>query len=300
MRTWVTDTEARQHGLSLSRLFSSQVVRELATVGHSALAKRVLSDAGVEGSLDARMTLAECYEGLYSALFKNYRNEYLYKNTVARRVLLGRHSLKTATMLTELRAADCKADCVVLNGTSTVYEIKSEFDSTARLQRQIAAYRRVFDRVNVVTSARQIDSVRRVVDENIGLVVLNERHYLTTIREAVSGKRQVTPADVFDSLRQSEYSEIIENRCGYLPDVSNGRLYAACRQLFMTLSPEDAHDAMVGALKTRGRAKSLREFIESVPPSLKAASLACSLKASLQRDFIDLLHSRAQRCLLTA
>ncbi|MEI9986083.1 MAG: sce7726 family protein [Aliidongia sp.] len=53
--------------------------------------------------------------------------------SVTQKILMGKHSLRTASMLNEFRAGSCKADLVILNGTATVYEIKSERDSLTRL-----------------------------------------------------------------------------------------------------------------------------------------------------------------------
>lgn len=52
-----------------------------------------------------------------------------------------------------------KADSVVLNGTSTVYEIKTEFDNLSRLPQQLTDYSKVFDHINVVTHERGVAAV---------------------------------------------------------------------------------------------------------------------------------------------
>jgi len=231
-------------------------------------------------------------------LFRNYRSEYIYKNLIALRVLLGRHSLNTATMLMEFRVGNCKADCVIINGTSNVYEIKSEFDSMARIQRQLTAYRKVFDRVHVITTSDQVDAMALEVDESVGLLVLNDRQYVTTVREPLSLKARVDPGAIFDTLRQPEYVVAIRERFGSVPAVPNTRIYQVCRELFMELSPTEAHDAMIQALKLRGCSMSLRRFVEAVPSSLKAASLTCTLTEQQQDSFTRLLQSDAHVCLL--
>ena len=94
------------------------------------------------------------YDTIFKRLLREYRYEYIYKNAVAKKILLGKHNLNTAFMLTEFRADDCKADTVILNGTSYVYEIKTEMDSFDRLDRQISAYRKVFDYITVISSEK--------------------------------------------------------------------------------------------------------------------------------------------------
>lgn len=298
MHSWIPDAAVRQHGAALSRLFSSRVIRDLASSGRSDLAAQVLEETGVAQSLTSSCSLADCFDSLYSMLFRNYRSEYIYKNLIALRVLLGRHSLNTATMLMEFRAGDCKADCVIINGTSNVYEIKSEFDSMARIQRQLMAYRTVFDRVHVITTSNQVNAMAMEIDESVGLLVLNDRQHVTTVREPLSLKARVDPGVIFDSLRQHEYIAAIRERFGSVPEVPNTRSYQVCRDLFKQLSPTEAHDVMVHALKRRDSSLSFRRFVEAVPSSLKAASLACPLTERQQESFTRLLHSDAHGSLL--
>jgi hypothetical protein len=231
-------------------------------------------------------------------LFRNYRNEYIYKNAIARKILLGVHSLNTASMLTELRAGVCKADAVVLNGTSTVYEIKSAYDSMDRLTRQIAAYQQVFDHINVITAESQLDKVAGVVSDEIGLMVLTDRYTISTVRESSSFKRSVRPEVIFDSLRRNEYEQIVKEHFGEVPQVSNARMYQACREFFSVLDPIIAHDSMVVMLKKRDNSKRLRDFVLSVPESLTATSLSCKLGVAGQARFSLLLNTPIGGCMV--
>lgn len=300
MNTWVTDQMAAKHGAALVRLFSGGVIRDLATTGHSALASRVLRESGADQMLDPSLTLGDGFDSLFGSLFRKHRSEYTYKNAIANRILLGTHSLNSSFMVTEFRALDCKADCVIVNGTSHVYEIKSEFDSMARLRGQIAAYRTIFDHIHVITSETQLDAVTESVDEDVGLMVLNNRQSISTVREADSLRPWTKPSAIFDSLRKSEYIQIIEKQFGEVPNVPNTKIYQACRRLFCDLSPETAHDEMVRILKERGNSNSLRSFVLSVPYSLKAASLACDLSPHDRALFTGLLQTNARSVLLAA
>jgi len=252
----------------------------------------------VHDKLDPAMQLSDFFDCLYMELFRSYRNEYVYKNVIASKLLLGRHSLNTSFMLAEFRVANCKADMVLLNGTSNAYEIKSEFDSIDRLERQVQAYRMIFDRIHVITSERQIEKVITAVNEDIGVMVLTNRNTLRTIRSGDSLKSRIEPSVVFDSLRRNEYIRILIKRFGSIPDVPNTRIYEACKKVFCRLSPEAAHDEMVNILKTRGRSRSLSEFVTGVPVSLKAVSLSCKLSRKEQASFLNLLDMNIGSCLL--
>ena len=260
------------------------------------MASSILKEAAFPNILDPITPLRDFFDQVYALLFRTYRNEYIYKNAIAQKILLGVHSLTTTCMLTEFRAGECKADTVLLNGTSTVYEIKSAYDSMERLTRQIAAYRQVFDKINVITSDSQAEKISGVVAEDIGLMVLTDRNTIRTVCTPTSLKKSVLPSVIFDSMRRNEYEQIIESHFGDVPNVSNGHMYQACRELFRTLSPEVAHDAMVAVLKKRGNSRSLHEFVAAVPGSLKALSLSCRLGGAEQARFAEVLNTGVGDC----
>lgn len=281
----------------LTRLFSSAVVKELAVKGHSQTAGDILRETGFYSDFKSTICLRDFFDKAYKILFRSYRNEYVYKNAIAQKLLMGVHSLNTTSMLTEFRTGSCKADVVLLNGTGAVYEIKSAYDSLERLNRQIEAYRKVFDNINVITSYSQLGKVKETVGEEIGLMILTDRGTIQTIQKPISLKERVQPSVIFDSLRRNEYEWIIRKHFGNIPKVPNARIYQECRGLFCSLTPVVAHDEMVTALKKRGNSKRLHEFVNGVPDSLKAASLSCKLAAEQQTHFLKLLGTKIGSCL---
>ena len=255
---------------SLGRAFSPLVLESIIESGYSKYLDEVLTNSGIIGQIDLDMTVGEFLEWLYDNMSSHYRNEYIYKNAIANKILLGRYSLNTSYMLTEFRVGNCRADVVVLNGTSYVYEIKSEYDSLDRIRGQVNSYIKMFDFVNVITSCSQIDKVRVELPAEIGLQELTSKYTIKTFREAASLKNRVKPEVIFDSLRKSEYLKIIKKEFGFVPDVPNTRIYGECRELFCRLAPEVAHDEMVRVLKVRGNKKILKDIIFDIPQSLRA------------------------------
>jgi hypothetical protein len=147
---------------ALSRLFSSSVIHEMAMKGRSALFARLLRELdGVVRPL-SRALVRDVFESAFEMLRHGGRRaEYIYKAALTHRVLMGRHSLRMACMLSEFRTGECKADIAILNRTTTVYEIKSEWDSLTRLKRQIENYRKVFATVFVIAGERHVTAVLR-------------------------------------------------------------------------------------------------------------------------------------------
>jgi len=278
-----------------ARFFSSGVLRELAHTGRSAIAARLARQYHLFDQFGPDTAVGEFYDIIFKLLVSEYRHEYVYKNAIAEKILLGRHSLNTAFMLTEFRADDCKADAVVLNGTSYVYEIKSEMDSFERLDRQLAAYHKTFDFITVITTQRLYRSVEERVPLKVGIRVLADGEYQfrkNPYREAVSNRCNVDPLVIFDSLQRREYLKILKEVLGVsLTHLPNTQIYREAKKYFEKLSPETAHGAMVEVLKHRRDTMRVADFVADVPNSLKAASLSIRLTKEERTRFVDLLYT---------
>lgn len=251
----------------------------------------ILVNSGFIKFLGSDFKLLDIFNAVYKYLSKTYRSEYIYKNAIANKILLGRHSLNTSFMLTEFRVGNCKADVAIFNGTSNVYEIKTELDSLERLENQIAEYQQFFDKVHIITAPSQTNKISKSVESSIGILELTPRNTIKTLQQAKSGKKRVSPETIFDSLRKSEYLSIIEKHYGSIPEMPNTQIYKECKTIFRKISPELAHDSMVPLLKQRGNSYGLKNFIESVPYSLKAIALNSCLKEKDANSFIDILNS---------
>jgi len=279
----------------LAKIFSNKVIADLVKYGDSGYFNEILKNSGFMNYLGDDPKFLDVFGEVYKYLSKSYRNEYIYKNAIANKILLGRHSLNTSFMITEFRVENCKADTVILNGTSNVYEIKSELDSLDRLENQICAYQKLFDMVHVISATDQIKKIKQSLPQNVGLMELTPRNTIRTIREAKSGKKTVSPEVIFNSLRKSEYLSIIKKQFGSVPQVPNTEIYKKCKKLFTQLSPEIAHDFMVDHLKRRGNSKTLKDFIKSVPYPLKAFALNSRLKLKEEKNLIEILNTRYER-----
>ena len=265
---------------AISRVFSSAVVRELASLGRSPLLARLARQSGLIGRLERRARVRDFFEVAFDILRRrDNRHEYIYKSVLAQRILLGTHSLRTASMLTEFRAGNCKADVVILNGTSVVYEIKSERDNLDRLRCQLAAYLTVFDRINVITGRNHLAALRASVPEQVGILALSSDLRVSTIRPATSNMKHIQPKVLFESLRSNEARKILE-RCGHVVEPSpNTRARSLLKEEFDRLAPEQVHQAFVEVLKITRRSPSLEEAVHSVPVSLQAMAVTIPLDA---------------------
>lgn len=272
------------------KLFSASVFNEFAKSGKSQLFAREIGNLHNTTQEPSNVRVADIFESAFNILKQpKNRNEYIYKSAITQKVLLGVHSLKTASMLNEFRVGKCIADVVVLNGTGTVYEIKSERDSLARLQEQVLGYRDVFASVCIIAGENHIGSILDTIPEDVGVIKLSRRHQLTTIRHAQNIPARTKSDAIYDAIRMQE-ARIILTRCGYeIPDLPNTQMYIALKRLFTQLPSEVAHREMVRTLKATRNQSALNTFIKNLPNSLKTIGLTTPMNKIEQHRFLTAL-----------
>lgn len=255
-----------------ARLFSSAVLHEMACKGRSPLFTRLAVESSLAYDRPKSDRVRSVFDTALAVLQEYHRDEYVYKAALTRKIFLSRHKLTTAVMLSEFRVANCKADTVILNGTSTVYEIKSERDNLDRLCNQINAYLQAFARVNVVTSDSHATSVLAIVPARVGVLLLTPRGAISVLRDAQDNIDEIRADIVFDALRLDESSRILRMYGIESPTVPNTERHAAQRELFVRLRPEQVHAGMVSVLKTTRTQRSLADLLEFLPKSLVATA----------------------------
>jgi hypothetical protein len=282
----------------MARLFSPSVIREFARQGKSSLFSRLIGELAPWGLYSSNMSVGELFDCAFGVLQKkDFRNEYVYKAAIAHKVLLGTHSLKSAVMINEFRVGSCKADTVILNGTSTVYEIKSERDSLSRLENQISSYQDVFAKVNVIVGRNHLNLVLSSVPTEAGVLLLNDRFQISTIREAMDSPGKTKPDSIFDSIRLDEAKKILKLYGFNIPNLPNTLISQALKKDFVKLSPEEAHHGMVKVLRATRSMTSLQNFVSNLPLSIQQAVLSANLRKQDQARVINAINTRVSDAL---
>lgn len=267
---------------ALSKIFNSGVLTDIAKGDLSYVLKIVNKFFPEE---DTELSLKELYEKTYQILLRQYPNEYIYKNLIANKILLGRHSLNTATMLSEFRVGTNKADCVILNGKSTCYEIKTDYDSLVRLDDQLDAYTQVFDDVYVVCSQKHVKSILEKTKASIGVIFLSEKMTFQEIRKAhhneIKNKKLL-----LQSLRKNEYMELVQKLTGEVLEAPNTQLFDLCLQkLYLNNDEKKLNSLFIETLK-KSR-KNNEHFITHMPNSLVNAIISYKFNKLQIRSLID-------------
>lgn len=273
---------------SLSGIFTNPVFKRIAQSGSSdyLLSKMKKYDALL--SIEPGMQVKHVIENAYGYLGKNYRNEYIYKNTILNNILLGRHSVRTATMLNEFKVGNSIADAVMINGTSTVYEIKTELDSSDKLLKQIEDYKKAFAKIYLVTHHSLAYKYLTFLEgSKVGLLSLSGRFNLTELKEAQEDYSCLCYETIMKTLRKDEYSSIIKKYFGSNPLVSNIWFFSECLKMASDIPSQDLHTMFLQQLRKRVPAEA--SFLESseIPKEIKHICLCINPN---KKEYINLLN----------
>lgn len=85
-------------------------------------------------------------------------------------------------------SGDRRADFISLTEVAHAFEIKSDFDSLARLPAQMTDYAKTFDLVTVITTVQHLQKVRRLISKRAGLW-LYDAGTLSVVRNASTNHR---------------------------------------------------------------------------------------------------------------
>lgn len=255
---------------SLSQIFTNPVFREVAQSGTSDYILTKIMKYQHHLSAEPGLPIRKVIENAYEYLGRNYRNEYVYKNTIINNILLGRHSVNTATLLNELKVASSIADTVIINGTSTVYEIKTELDNPAKLEKQLEDYRKAFVKVYLVTHHSLTERYKSLIqNKSVGLLSLSGRFNLTSVKPAFEDYDGLDSDIMMKILRKDEYCAVIKDCFGSLPQVSNIRFFSECLQLARRIETRTLHEMMLTQLKKRVPSDSQSLVSAAIPREIK-------------------------------
>lgn len=300
--TNMADVVDTQYNTALSKLFSKPIMIELAENGSSEYLEYIIQKSGFIHLIENNITYAELFEMLFEYLQKYYRSEYVYKYAIVTNILFDKFSQCPTSYFNEFNVANSKADIVLINGTSYVYEIKTKYDSLERLASQIDSYQMVFDYVSVLVHSSHLNALEKLAEfySGIGILLLTDGDEICTVREAQSNRHKVNPLQIFDCLRRDEYVSIVTKYFGDIGDIPNTRIYKKCKDLFSALSPTIAHKEMVASLHARTDNCPMKSLIDVSPHSLKPLHLGITLKKKQIESISRLLKSSISKEILSS
>jgi hypothetical protein len=169
------------------------------------------------------------------------------------------------------------ADLMIVNGTSTIYEVKTDLDDFARLSGQVLDYSSRAEHVNVVVSEARAKTAEGHLADHVGILAVTERGRLRMIRPSTSQLRVLRVDHLYQLLRTGEAAAILKRTLDYDLDVASGSAWPRMREMFGQLSIELAHREVVDELRNRGRAAGAVAAVPHFPPSLRCLAYATSI-----------------------
>lgn len=229
-------------------------------------------------------TVSNVFEFCYKMLHEKFRNEYFYKNTIANKILKAGKSSRNSTMFTEFRVGGCKADCVIVNGIATCYEIKTEYDNLTKLNTQIKEYTKVFDKINVVVPDKYVQAVCEKVPIYIGVIQMTRTGSLRVVRAAMLIRTRLDTELLMRSLRRNEYIGLAKALIGYAPVAENTEIFRECGRLIAVSDDEKIRKCFRSVMKkTRALDANL---IALLPSFLTMAAVESNLSYNARINFL--------------
>jgi hypothetical protein len=189
---------------------------------------------------------------IYQILENNYQNEYIFKNSFLNEWLIKEIGQNNTKVFNEFRVGNAVADLVMFNGKSKVFEIKTEFDSSKRLNLQLENYSKAFNEIFLIVPESKL-SVYSKFDKSIGLISFNKNEKFerfTKKRDAITNYT-VDSTTIMKILHTNEYKSIVKSFYGELPIMTSFNQYNICNKLIDSIPNDQLNKYFIEKMKDR-------------------------------------------------
>ena len=266
---------------SIHVLFKASHIRELAWHKDLAPLRNIMPGRSCN-------TPKEVFESVYEELLDDYMIEYVLKNELLKFL---RKRNPGEFIGTEFHIGlggsigePSKIDAVVIGDTGTAFEIKSRFDRTDRLESQINAYSKVFDKIVLVTEKFYSERFVKRIPSWVG-------HYeispigVSVCRAPKVYTKNLRARDMLSSMYKPEriaFVKRVNAKAKYVPTYYRD----LSRTLAMSMKPTEMNEHFCWHLKTRNKPIRCLQFLPELPDCFTAALYDYWL---LQRDIKSLI-----------
>ncbi len=270
--------------------FSRNAVTDVIKYNDFAKLDWVLSLCPEQGGIS---TYLELMDIVYQNMVKHYRCEYIYKNEIVKQLVRSFRKSDQTVVFNEFRVSDSIADLAMFNGESKAFEIKTEYDSTKRIEKQIRAYSRVFDKCYVVVPEEKFNLYMTTVEDTTGIIVLsyNRGHiHFNTYRDAVQNEH-VDADTLIRCLRTKEFQNMVSAYYGQLPNVGAAEMFEACSEMMSRMPSPVLKTMFLTEMKKR---KADLGLLKSVPQSLTQLCVSLNLKDKEIMSLVNTLNTKIE------
>ena len=233
-------------------------------------------------------TYFELLEKSYSLISKYYKCEYVYKNELIK-LLLKKYGAKNSVYLSEFRIGNSIADMVMFNGESKAFEIKTEYDTPRRLDKQMDDYKRFFDKCYIIIPEDKVDEYCDIVESTTGIIAMsrnNGRIILKEIRHAEQNERFESEA-LMSCLRTEEYKNIVLSLGESLEGIAGYDMYKYCYQVISKANPNELRELFLCEIKKR---KNNTALLPKYPMPIRQMMLSLNLPEDKANKLLEQLN----------
>ncbi|UIR54772.1 sce7726 family protein [Sphingobacterium sp. SRCM116780] len=237
----------------LASLVSHAAFKKLGnSTNQSTYIRRMKKSIGWDNTETAKpRCLSDLISYSYQILEQQYRHEYIYKNKLLNDFVMEYYAMDDTILLNEFRIGQSIADAVLINGTNKVFEIKTELDTPERLESQLNDYYKAFTEVYLFTHISLLDKYLSILPNYVGVLIYTEEGEVAQFRPAINNKEFLDASFMMASLRKPEYSRLVKELVGFLPEVTPVFYYRACLTVLNELPIEDVQSMYCHILKNR-------------------------------------------------
>ena len=234
-------------------------------------------------------TYFELLKKSYSLISKYYRCEYVYKNELIK-LLLNKYGTRNSVYFNEFRVGNSIADIAMFNGESKAFEIKTEYDTPRRLDKQMENYKRFFDKCYIVIPENKLDSYYGTVESTTGIITMNQDNghiLLKEVKEAYQNSQFDSEA-LMSCLRINEYKNIVMSLGVSLDGVAGYDIYKFCCNVISHVNSDKVRELFLREVKKR---KNNTSLLRKYPMSLRQMMLSLNLPEDKAKKLLNQLNT---------
>lgn len=151
---------------------AQQLYAKYSTIESTSVLYNTLQEL-VDPSFLSTMIGESIHEIYNKIILKYYPNEICIKSSFINQILM---KGKKHVTIFELPVGSSRADLCKINGKSIAYEIKTDLDNFARLNKQIADYYEIFEEVYVICSETNVSNIIELLPYECGIYIYTQNN----------------------------------------------------------------------------------------------------------------------------
>lgn len=220
-------------------------------------------------------TYFELLKKSYSLISKYYRCEYVYKNELIK-LLFNNYGTRNSVYFSEFRVGNSIADMVMFNGESKAFEIKTEYDTPRRLDKQMEDYKRFFDKCYIVIPENKLDDYYNIVEPTTGIMAMSRDNGHIIIKEVKTAYRneRFDAEALMTCLRTNEYKNIAMSLGSSLDGIAGYDMFKFCCNVISHANADKVRELFLLEVKKR---KNNTSLLRNYPMPLRQMMLSLNL-----------------------